>query len=217
MSEKLQVVRHYVCVGLNLPPLTRFPRPARWLARLAARAVRYLSRVVTDWQREYNQAVLQVLEEIDQNVARIDQAQRQLQARWDQYAQAVHHHASLLEQHALSLQQQQALLQRHAALLDEHEIGLEAVQAAAEEPWAASGAAAAPRDAVDGLRQELLCEHRRLNALAEQIRRAAAAGPCPACGDDDSGRAEPAADACALREGPFAERRDALKGHSAVA
>ena len=182
MSDKLQTVRHYVSVGLNLPPLKRFPGPARWLARLAARGVRYLSRVVTDWQREFNQAVLHALEDLDGTVTRLEQAQRahqwQFEEKWQKYSTAVHHHQTMLEQQAASLQQQQALLQRHAALLEEHEAGLEAVQAAVEQPQdlarlvLGTGAAQmdSSRQALLRLRQELALEQRRLDLLLEQVR-----------------------------------------------
>jgi SAM-dependent methyltransferase len=230
MSDKLQTVRHYVAVGLNLPPLKRFPRPTRWLARLAARGVRYLSRVVTDWQREFNQGVLHVLEDLEGTVSRLEQVQqttqRQFLEQWQNYAAAVHQHAALLEQHTASLQQQQAALQRQAVLLEEHEVALEAGSLVAK-PYRDGGETfsvpssigiAASHEALDRFRRELAVEQQRLTLLAEQVRMAQLEIPpdVPSERSEVPGRPAGLEGLGAALEARFRSSREEIKGHLQV-
>jgi hypothetical protein len=84
-AASLGRVERHADIGAGVPELPRFRGPLRFVARLLARVVLYLSRFLTSRQREYNYAVLNALRNLHRGLSRLEdeQAQRFQQLRTD--------------------------------------------------------------------------------------------------------------------------------------
>ena len=60
-------------VGIEMPPMTHFNPAIRWLAILAARAVLYLTQLITIPQRQFNQSIVDALHEIAERLGDLNQ------------------------------------------------------------------------------------------------------------------------------------------------
>jgi hypothetical protein len=60
-------------VGIEMPPMTHFNPAIRWLAVLAARAVLYLTQLITVPQRQFNQSIVDGLRETVEGLGDLNQ------------------------------------------------------------------------------------------------------------------------------------------------
>jgi hypothetical protein len=61
VDGQLIIAEENVSVGTSVPPMLRFRRPLRWLARSAGHITIYFARVVTSEQNRFNQSILEAV------------------------------------------------------------------------------------------------------------------------------------------------------------
>jgi len=64
ITENLAAADDNALVGTKILPMTRYPKPIRWLAKLVARIILYLTEIITFPQRKFNQSMLQSIREL---------------------------------------------------------------------------------------------------------------------------------------------------------
>jgi hypothetical protein len=81
-AASLRRVEQHADIGAGVPELPRFRGPLRFVARLLARVVLYLSRFLTSRQREYNYAVLHALRNFHRGLSRLEEEQARQRQLW---------------------------------------------------------------------------------------------------------------------------------------
>jgi FkbM family methyltransferase len=105
----LGVAHEHAYIGTSVPPMERFHGLHRYVARLAGRLVLYLSRVVTNGQRQFNLSLLESVQGLGERLRLLENANQGLAEKLQNTNQACEHALS----RNLALEQaNQALLQR---------------------------------------------------------------------------------------------------------
>jgi hypothetical protein len=110
----LKAAEQFADVGLQLPELARLRGwmgfPARVLARLLARCVLYLSRFLTNRQRQFNVCTLDTIHHLQEVVRRLEQTQRASMQGISRHLQRQPEEANRLQAEVLRYAQQVAQL-----------------------------------------------------------------------------------------------------------
>jgi hypothetical protein len=77
ITLNLHIAQKNVHVGKDVPQMTRFPGPIRVLARLLAWGILHVLRMITNPQREFNQAVVNALLTLRDGVRQLEKANQQ--------------------------------------------------------------------------------------------------------------------------------------------
>jgi O-antigen chain-terminating methyltransferase len=112
IASDLELAETNAHVGTTLPELTRFRGVKRKVAQFVARGVMYLSRVITNRQRQYNLSVLSAVRDLVSGLRRFEEEQRR---RFHDVVQPLEQQLS--EQVARLRQQEQSLSHARAGLI----------------------------------------------------------------------------------------------------
>jgi FkbM family methyltransferase len=107
VRTQLHRVGAWADVGVTVPPMARFPRPLRGPARLVARLVLLLARVVTNGQRRFNHLVLRALRGLTGGLGKMEKKLAHCQTQLDECRQEIQSLQAQLAEQAQRLEQLQ--------------------------------------------------------------------------------------------------------------
>jgi DNA repair exonuclease SbcCD ATPase subunit len=154
VNASLDMAEHHAQVGSFVPSWVRFGRLRRWLARLAARFILYLSEFVTHQQRQFNSAVLQSLYALSDGLRNLEsRLQSGFQESVTGVVQAQHEHLDRL---------QNAFVERDSRL-NGHEAAIQAIQESVRD------VVQAQQEHLDRLQNGFVARDSRFDGLAAAL------------------------------------------------
>jgi hypothetical protein len=80
ITANLTIAEKNALVGKHVPRMKRFPEPIRFLARFLGKCVLFPLKMITNPQREFNQAVLVSLKALQEGIRQLERAHQQSHA-----------------------------------------------------------------------------------------------------------------------------------------